>query len=62
VLDYDAEAARYDDTRGGEPRAAAAARALPDPDTARPDPVYRLLALRRTLSTAVARRPVPTPS
>jgi SAM-dependent methyltransferase len=28
VLDYDAEAARYDETRGGEPRAEAAATAL----------------------------------
>lgn len=28
VLDYDAEAARYDESRGGEPRAEAAARAL----------------------------------
>jgi SAM-dependent methyltransferase len=37
-------------------------RALPDPDKPRPDPVYRLLALRRTLSTAVARWPVRAPS
>lgn len=79
MLDYDDEARHYDATRGGEPRARAAAEAverllpqgpctadlrrtyaprdrvadvcrrlaaLPDQDTARPDPTYRLIALK----------------